>query len=130
MPDETKMTLGEHIEELRRSLIRAVVGVAVGMAICLALGDQIMQWMCWPIAAAMRSADLPIHLRTLAPAESFSTYFKVCLSLGVILSAPYGLWQICTSWPPGCIRTNDATCTRPCPSAWACSCWGRRSSSW
>ena len=92
--NDSRMTLGEHLEELRRSLLRAAVGVLVGMAACLAFGKHIMMVMCWPAAVAMSASGLPIRLRTLAPAESFMTYLKICLIWGVIVSAPYGLLQI------------------------------------
>ncbi len=92
--DENRMTLAEHFGELRRSLLRAVVGVAVGMAICLLFGEQLMELLCWPVAAAQRAEDLPVRLRALAPAEAFVTYLKVCLLCGAILAAPYSLYQI------------------------------------
>lgn len=93
-PDEIRMTLSEHIEELRRCLLRALIGLAVGIAVCIALGDQIMAIMCWPAAAVMRYHGMPVHLRVLAPAESFVTYMQVTLIWGLIVSAPYALWQL------------------------------------
>lgn len=89
-----KMTLGEHFEELRRRLIRAIVGIAVGMALCLLFGDRIMELINWPLAAAQRAAGMPVRLRTLSPAEALYTYLKVCLIWGAVLASPYGLWQI------------------------------------
>ncbi len=92
--DETSMPLGDHIEELRRRLIRALVGVAVGMAVCLLFGQHLMAMLCWPAAVAMRLQGVPVRLRTLAPAEGFVTYLKVCLICGAILAAPYSLRQV------------------------------------
>ena len=93
-PEHIRMTLGEHFEELRRCLLRALIGVAVALVVCLVFGDRIMQIMCWPAAAVMRYRGMPVRLRMLAPTESFGTYMKVCLVWGLILSAPYGLWQL------------------------------------
>lgn len=92
-PDD-RMSLGEHLDELRGCLLRVLVGVIVGLVVCLLLGERIMQVMCWPAAAAMNYLDRPIHLRTIAPAEGFVTYVKVCLIWGLIVSAPFGLWQL------------------------------------
>ncbi|MFW6153751.1 MAG: twin-arginine translocase subunit TatC [Planctomycetota bacterium] len=92
--NETSMPLGEHIEELRQRLIRAVVGVLVGMGVCLLFGEHIMTVLCWPAAVAMRLQGMPVRLRTLAPAEGFVTYLKVCLICGAILAAPYSLRQV------------------------------------
>jgi len=93
-PLESRMPLGEHFEELRRCLIRALLAAVVGLGVCLIFGDGIMRVMCWPVAVAMRYRDIPVRLRTLAPAEGFTTYLKVCGICGLIASAPYGLWQM------------------------------------
>lgn len=92
--NETRMTLGEHFEELRRALLRAVLGVGLGMVICLIFGQHIMQLMCWPVAVALRATQTPVRLRALAPAESFSVYLRVCIIWGAILASPYSLHQL------------------------------------
>ncbi len=92
--DENRMTLGEHCQELRSCLIRALIGIGVGVAVCLVFGDRIMALMCWPAAVAFEYRGLPIRLRTLAPAEPFMMYMKVCIISGLILAAPYSLRQI------------------------------------
>ncbi|NQU75410.1 MAG: twin-arginine translocase subunit TatC [Planctomycetes bacterium] len=92
--DDTRMTLEEHIVELRACLLRALIGVVIGVVVCLVFGQTIMQVMCWPAAVAMRASGLPVRLLMLAPAEAFSTYVKVCLIWGLIVSSPYGLWQL------------------------------------
>ncbi len=100
-PDDFRMSLGEHIDDLRGSLIRAILGIVVGMVICLIFGKYIMQVMCWPLAVAMRGRGMPPQLRTLAPAEAFLTYIKVCLIWGAILAGPYSLYQIWRFIAPG-----------------------------
>ncbi|NLF30764.1 MAG: preprotein translocase subunit TatC [Planctomycetes bacterium] len=92
--DDTSMPLGDHIEELRRRLIFALAGIAVGMAVCLLLGRHIMAVMFWPAAVAMRLQGVSLRVWTLAPAEGFVTYVKVCLICGAILAAPYSLRQL------------------------------------
>ena len=89
-----RMSLSEHFGELRRCMLRALVGIVAGMAICLVFGDQLIQLMCWPVAVAERVNNMPVRLRVLAPTESFSVYLKVCLIWGAILAAPYSLWQL------------------------------------
>ncbi len=92
--DGHRMTLGEHLDELRRCFMRAALAMALGTILCLIFGEQIMQIMCWPVAAVMRHRGMPVHLRVLAPAESFMTYMEVCVIWGLILSAPYALWHL------------------------------------
>ena len=86
------MTLGEHLEELRRRLLRALVGVVVGMIVCCFFGKHLFQVLFWPLAVATGGHPPNLFPRTLQ--EPFSTYLHVCLVGGAILSSPYGLHQM------------------------------------
>lgn len=86
------MTLGEHLEELRSCLVRALIGVAVGMIVCFFFGERLFQVMFWPLSVA--TGGSPPRLYFTSPPEAFSTYLRVCLIAGAILSSPYGLYQM------------------------------------
>ncbi len=90
--DQAKMTIGEHFEELRRCLIRALLGVGVGMVLCLFFGDRLFQVIFWPLAVATGGNPPQLHPRTLQ--EGFATYLRVCLIAGAILASPYSLYQM------------------------------------
>ena len=93
MPEEeVRMTLGEHLEELRGRLLRAVVGVVIGMIVCLFLGRHLFQLLQWPLNVATAGNAPKMYPRTLA--EPFSTYLRVCLIAGAILASPYVLYQM------------------------------------
>lgn len=49
----TSMTFGEHLEELRSSLFKAVVALAIGFAIGLAFGSYIVGWIQRPLRNAL-----------------------------------------------------------------------------
>ena len=44
----TSMTFGEHLEELRSSLFKAVLALAVGFSIGLFFANRIVQWVQAP----------------------------------------------------------------------------------
>ena len=90
--DETRMSLGDHVEELRRRLIRALIGVAVGMVLCLIGWKYLWAVLSWPLAIA--TGGNPPQMQVVAPPEAFTTALKVCMIAGTILSSPYGLYQI------------------------------------
>lgn len=93
MPDDQpRMTVGEHIGELRRCLLRALLAVAGGMAVCLVFRKLLFQVISWPLAVA--TGGNPPHLYYLSPPEAFATLIKVCLITGAILASPYGLYQM------------------------------------
>ena len=90
--DNVRMSLGEHLEELRRCLIRALLGIAVGAGVCLLFFSRLMQVILWPLGAA--TAGNPPRLVYTSLAEPFTTYIRVSLIAGFILSSPYWLRQL------------------------------------
>ncbi len=93
-PDEVRMTLGEHLEELRSRLIRALAGLAIGAAVCWYFIGEIQSFLMWPVFAIYRKHGLPTEVKALAPTEQFMTDLKVALIVGIIVSAPYSIAQI------------------------------------
>ncbi|MFO0904742.1 MAG: twin-arginine translocase subunit TatC [Pirellulales bacterium] len=53
--ESTKMSFGEHLEELRVALFRAVVGLVIGFAIGLMISKDVMNWMQFPLKTALEN---------------------------------------------------------------------------
>ena len=88
------MSFGEHLEELRWHLIKVLIGAGVGLVVCFVFRSEIMLWLMRPVSVALVSQGEPPKLEALQPAETFVVVLKMCFICGLILSAPYGLWQI------------------------------------
>lgn len=52
-PVNCVMSLGDHLEELRARLILALMGLFIGMAVCLIFGTHILRIIEWPYHKAM-----------------------------------------------------------------------------
>jgi sec-independent protein translocase protein TatC len=108
---DSAMSLEEHLDELRFRLIRMIIGIAIGLIVCLFLGSYIIDFIQRPYFHAMHSltnnasaslipADTTnveqskYQLQTLAPADGFLSYMKISLVSGVILSSPWVFFQI------------------------------------
>ncbi len=52
--EDTKMTFGEHLEELRGALFRAIVGIVAGVLIALPMAPTVVRWIEWPLKKALR----------------------------------------------------------------------------
>ncbi len=90
--DQIKMTIGEHFEELRKRLRRALLAVAIGAVACLLVRTQLFALLLWPLAVA--TAGKPQALVYLSPPQAFATLVKVCLIVGAIVVSPYSLYQM------------------------------------
>lgn len=58
--DDSTMTFGEHLEVLRTHVWRALLGMMVGVIICLFIGNHIVGFLRTPIDNALRKANMPV----------------------------------------------------------------------
>ena len=92
--DKTRMSFGDHLEELRSCLIKSLVGVLVATAGTLYLGKDILELICRPLLKVQYANGLAPHLQVLAPMSAFTAYLKIGLISGLIVSAPWVLYQV------------------------------------
>ena len=58
--DDSTMTFGEHLEVLRTHVWRALLGMIVGVIICLFIGNHLVGFLRTPIDNALRKANMPV----------------------------------------------------------------------
>ena len=92
--NETRMTLGEHLEELRRRILFALVGLAAGMVVALCFGREILEALKYPYVQVMTDLNLQPQLRVLSATAGFTIYLKVSLIGGLLLSSPWVFYQL------------------------------------
>ncbi len=93
LADQPK-TIFAHIAELRSCVVRALLGLAVGMAIALPFQSRLLMILVYPARGSLS------HLTYLSPAEPFVTQFKLALVAGLLLALPYVVWQLWTFVAP------------------------------
>jgi len=105
---DVKMTIWEHIAELRTRLMRAAIGLVGGAAVCWTFREKVLGWITLPYANAWRErfpelvkAGQAPELQTLAPADAFVNYMQLALVGGVILGAPVIFYQLWAFVSPG-----------------------------
>ena len=100
-----EMSFLEHLEELRWRLIKAIIGVLIGMIVCGVFIDWIMtDVLLRPIVevnAKLLPGQPPIRLQNLKPFGQVFMYMQVALIGGVILSIPNILYQLWAFISPG-----------------------------
>ena len=95
-PDGYRMTMGEHLEELRTRLVYGLIGLAIATAGCLFFGQKVLDVFCRPLIAELLKHHLETRLVYGELGEPFMVYIKVSLICAAVLSGPwliYQLWQ-------------------------------------
>ncbi len=96
---EVRASFFEHLTELRKRLIRALLGVAVGMALVGGFSERIFRWVMLPVIRSLPNGAQVLHYTS--SIEPFMVYLKVALYGGIFAAAPYVLWQIWLFIAPG-----------------------------
>src|SRR5690242_15394126 len=97
----TAMGFFEHLEELRRRIIYALISVAVAFCACWYYAEGIFGLMQQPIMAALGRHGLEQKLVYLNPTEPFNMYLKVGLFTGIFVASPFILYQVWLFVSPG-----------------------------
>jgi sec-independent protein translocase protein TatC len=90
-----KMPFMEHLGELRVRIMRALIGLLVGLGIALPFSERITDFLARPVT------KLGHKLVFTAPGEAFWVQMKVALITGLFISAPAILWQVWAFVAPG-----------------------------
>ncbi|MFT3798931.1 twin-arginine translocase subunit TatC [Microbacterium sp.] len=100
------MSLGQHLVELRRRFIIAVIALVVGMVIAYVLTDWIIWAMTEPIriVAEKRGESALVSLMYPTITGPFDLRLRISFVVGIILSAPVWLWQLWAFLVPGLTR--------------------------
>ncbi len=96
---EVKLSFFEHLKDLRVRLLRAMLGVAVGMAIIGAFVPRIVSAIMAPVRAALpEGRQVLVYTSAIEP---MMVYIKVAMYGGVFVAAPWVLWQVWLFIAPG-----------------------------
>lgn len=91
--EASRMSFGDHLDELRSCLIRALIGVGIASAVALVFGKSLLAVLFWPLYMVQRANGMQPRIQSLSPTDAFSAYFKMSLLAGLIISMPWVLHQ-------------------------------------
>ena len=100
-PEEIRQPLTEHLDELRRRLIRSLIAFGIGTALCYNFSEGIYRALLRPLTAALPGDS---HLIFTELTEAFLTYFKLALWGGFVLASPVIFYQTWRFVGPGLYR--------------------------
>jgi sec-independent protein translocase protein TatC len=93
-----RMGFLEHLDELRTRIIRSCIALAAGMAVALIFVDRIAEFVERPVLRVLPSGTTLVFIR---PGEAFSFYLDLALIGGVVLAAPFVMYQVWGFIAPG-----------------------------
>jgi len=94
--DEARMSLLEHLEELRSRLIKAALALLVGTLISFALAQQIMEFLARPIGGLSQLESIEIT-------ENIGVFMRVSLASGAVIAMPVLVYQVWRFIAPGLV---------------------------
>jgi sec-independent protein translocase protein TatC len=104
-----KMSFLEHLDELRKRIVRSCIAIAV----CVVAGfywiNQIVDFILAPTRKALPAGVKLIYTQ---PGEAFSLYVQIALIMGVVLASPYIMYQVWMFIAPG-LYSNEKRMAYP-----------------
>ena len=86
----SRMTILEHLEELRKRIMWSIVAVIAGFLLCWYWAQPLFAWMAVPITQFLPAGE---KLAFTGLVDPFMLYMKVALLAGVFVASPVILWQ-------------------------------------
>lgn len=102
--DPNAMSFGEHLEDLRRRLAFALLGLVPCLLIGVAVAAPGLRLLMRPVKDQLTRAGLPAKLQATGVLETFGAYVRVSVVVMLVLGLPWCLWQLWKFVAPGLYR--------------------------
>ncbi len=96
--DGGKMSFLDHLDELRRRIIYALLSLGGGVFIAFFFIDNIFDFIMRPLQAMLPAGQTLVYTD---PAEAFTLYIKIALIAGLVISSPLVMTQVWLFVAPG-----------------------------
>jgi sec-independent protein translocase protein TatC len=93
-PDSYRMTIGEHLEDLRWRMIIGLLGFAVAIVICVTFTERVIVFFTAPYVTQLVKHHLNPQMYYRELTEVFMTYLKIWMISAAALAGPWMLYQI------------------------------------
>ncbi|MBM3820002.1 MAG: twin-arginine translocase subunit TatC [Acidimicrobiia bacterium] len=93
-----RMSFLDHLDELRRRIVYAIVSVLAGFVIAIAFATQIFDFVMAPMQQMLPAGQTLVFTE---PTEAFMLYIKLALMAGLIIAGPLVFTQVWLFIAPG-----------------------------
>ncbi len=105
--DTKKISIIEHIKELRTRLILSVLFFAVVFTMCYYFSEHIYHFLLMPLAE-LEKGNLEFGLIYTGLTEAFFVYLRVSALAALLISSPFFIWQLYMFIAPGLYKKEKA----------------------
>jgi sec-independent protein translocase protein TatC len=98
-----KMPLGQHLDDLRKVLLRALLGLMAGVIAGAFFVKPVLDFFARPIGGVE-------NLQVIEVTESVSVYMRVALLIGLIVALPWIFFQLFSFIGKGLKRAKNGVC--------------------
>src|SRR5438445_13498287 len=90
-PEHYRMSIGDHLEELRWRMIFGLMGFIVAAAVCLFYGKRVMSAFCAPMTKTLMERGINPQMVYNEVGEPFMVFIQISLITAAAFSAPWML---------------------------------------
>jgi sec-independent protein translocase protein TatC len=99
-----RMTVVEHLAELRRRILISIIAVSLGAIVCFIFSKTIINFFITYYRDAIGNPKRPLIF--LGPLDAFITRIKIATYGGIVLALPVWLWELWRFITPG-LKPNE-----------------------
>ncbi len=105
------MTLTEHLEELRKTLINVVIILALSFFVCYGYGEYIAEFLLYPLRNSLEGANAG-QIVYLGLLDKVMSQLQVAFWTSIIISSPVWFYQVWKFVKPG-LHSHEIKAVRP-----------------
>jgi sec-independent protein translocase protein TatC len=91
---EDRLTLFEHLDELRKRIFVCLIAVTVGVLVAALFNGFMFDILLHPLRTIPNLPESATKITTFSPAEPFMVSLKVWFAGGLILASPILIWEL------------------------------------
>jgi sec-independent protein translocase protein TatC len=102
--DSNRMSLLEHLSELRTRLRNAAIAFVLAMIASFYLVEKYFDYLTRPVRQGMKDAGHEVNFYAKSLTEPFWVYMKLAIIGGLIVAGPFVFWEVWKFVAPGLYR--------------------------
>lgn len=101
---ERRMSLGQHLVEFRKRLVKSALAIAVFSVAGFFVADFVWSQLSLPLLTVAENNERIAQINYTSISEAFDTKMAIALTVGIVCASPVWLWQVWAFVTPALVR--------------------------